>query len=94
MTRLLAALVLAAALTGPAAGHPGRLDAEGCHTVRKPGGFVYKSGVVAPEGDYHCHRALAGKPMILDGREVLGEPGDQDRDEDDDRAPRRPAEGR
>lgn len=79
---LVAVLVLIA-LTGPAAGHPGRLDAQGCHTVRKPGGFTYKSGKVAPQGEYHCHRALVGKPMVLDGLEVLGERGDEQRDEED-----------
>lgn len=38
------ALVLAVAVTCPAYGHPGGLNAEGCHNNRK-------------SGDYHCHRS-------------------------------------
>ena len=50
--------------------HPGRLDKDGCHHVRKD--FIYKSGKVAPKGEYHCHRLLGGHGgTILDGREVL-----------------------
>ena len=85
MRRALAAavaLLLLLALADPGSSHPGRLDAAGCHTVRKPGGFVYKSGKVAPEGQYHCHRALVGKPIVLDGLEVLGERGDERQEED------------
>ena len=69
--------------------HPGRVDHAGCHTVRKPGGFTYKSGRVAPQGQYHCHRALVGQPIVLDGLEVLGERGD-DKQEEDREEPRRP----
>ena len=54
---VIAVLVLIA-LTGPAASHPGRLDQTGCHTVRKPGGFTYKSGKVAPEGCYESSQSL------------------------------------
>ena len=89
--RLGVLLGLLVTLTGPAWGHPGRLDATGCHTVRKPGGFTYKSGKVAPEGQVHCHRALVGKPIVLDGLEVLGERGDEARDEDDEEPRRREA---
>ena len=85
------ALLVLFALTGPAASHPGRLDQAGCHTVRKPGGFTYKSGKVAPQGEFHCHRALIGKPAVLDGLEVLGERGDEARDEDDEEPRRREA---
>ena len=88
------ALLVLFALTGPAASHPGRLDAQGCHTVRKPGGFTYKSGKVAPEGQYHCHRALVGKPIVLDGLEVLGERGDDLQDEDREQPERRRPEAR
>lgn len=43
--RLAQALALALGLTGSSAlGHPGGLNAEGCHNDRKNGG-------------YHCHRA-------------------------------------
>ena len=53
--------------------HPGRLDTNGCHHVRKD--FRYRSGKVAPRGEYHCHRLLTGERLspaiILDGREVL-----------------------
>lgn len=77
-----AVLLLALALPALAWGHPGRLDVQGCHTVRKPGGFVYKSGKVAPQGEVHCHRALVGQPIVLDGREVLGDRGDEAREED------------
>ena len=69
--------LIVAALLGllpfTASAHPGRLDKTGCHTVRKD--FVYKSGKVAPRGQYHCHRLLTGERLvpaiILDGREVL-----------------------
>ena len=65
----------------PVAGnaHPGRLDKDGCHHVRKT--FTYKSGKVLLAGDYHCHRGLIGKPIILDGREVLAEKGDDEKEE-------------
>ena len=87
---VIAVLVLVA-LTGPAASHPGRLDQTGCHTVRKSGGFTYKSGKVAPQGELHCHRALVGKPPVLDGLEVLGERGDDQQYEEQER---RESEGR
>lgn len=59
--------------------------------MRKSGGFTYKSGRLAPEGQYHCHRGLVGKPIILDGLEVLGERGDQDREEDGGEVDREPS---
>ena len=62
------ALVLLLWAVGAAA-HPGRLDKDGCHHVRKA--FVYRSGKVAPKGEYHCHRLAQGQPARLDGREVL-----------------------
>ena len=53
--------------------HPGRLDQSGCHRIHKE--FIYKSGKVAPRGEYHCHRLLSGERLvpaiILDGREIL-----------------------
>jgi hypothetical protein len=36
-------------LTGPVLGHPGGLNAEGCHNNRKTGG-------------YHCHRGSSSSP--------------------------------
>jgi len=80
--RGLLAAILVLALAGPVGAHPGRLDADGCHTVRKPGGYTYKSGKIAPQGEYHCHRLLQGRPPKLDGSEVLGERGDHERDEE------------
>jgi len=53
-----------------APGHPGRLNAEGCHEVHTR--YVYKSGTVVEPGDSHCHRKL-GQGFKLDGREVLQE---------------------
>ena len=67
---VLAALMLLLC-SGGAAAHPGRLDAEGCHHVRKD--FRYASGRIAKAGEFHCHRLVTGKPMVLDGREVLME---------------------
>lgn len=47
------AVALAAALTAPAAAHPGGLNAEGCHNNRKTGG-------------YHCHRGpSSAAPRVL-----------------------------
>ena len=64
--------------------HPGRLDEDGCHHVRKA--FIYQSGKVVRPGEYHCHRAAIGKPFKLDGTEVLLERKDQiERDEPDDK---------
>lgn len=81
MKRWLVLLVLLWPGLGQA--HPGRLNAEGCHHVRKD--FVYKSGKVAPKGQYHCHRAAIGQPMKLDGLEVLmDDPRDVQDDKDDD----------
>lgn len=54
---------------GGAWAHPGRLDKEGCHHVRK--NFRYASGKVVKAGEYHCHRLAQGQPARLDGREVL-----------------------
>ena len=89
MIALRLVLLLLLLIPWPSWAHPGRLDQTGCHTVRKPGGFTYKSGKVAPEGQYHCHRALVGKPIVLDGLEGVGERGDEAQEED--RAePRRP----
>lgn len=82
----LIAVTLMAFLPGQSAAHPGRLDADGCHHVRKD--FNYTSGHVARRGEYHCHRLLTGMPLapaiILDGREVLMEDrSDVERDEPD-----------
>ena len=48
MTLAFALALLSAGLSN-AWGHPGGLDAQGCHTNRKT-------------GDYHCHRAAAAAP--------------------------------
>ena len=81
MRRLALTLLASVLLSGsPAASHPGRLNAEGCHTVRKD--FTYTSGKVMRKGEYHCHRGLVGKPIILDGHEVLAERGDEHRDDE------------
>lgn len=75
MRRLVVGALLMVAGFWPFAveGHPGRLDKTGCHHVHKT--FVYKSGKVAPRGEYHCHRLLGGERLvpaiILDGREIL-----------------------
>ena len=48
--------------------HPGRLTkSTGCHQVSRD--YKYASGVIAPKGQYHCHRGF-GK-MKLDGLEVI-----------------------
>ena len=66
-------LLLVAAQTTVAWGHPGRLDATGCHTVHSR--FVYKhSGKVAEVGEYHCHRKMG--EMRFDGLEVLQDASD------------------
>ena len=56
--------------------HPGRLDKDGCHTVRKD--FVYKSGEVVRKGEYHCHRLNAKLGSL-----VLSEPNDDQRDDEE-----------
>ena len=71
----LAMLIAAQAAEAP----PGRLDREGCHTVRQR--FVYATGTVLEPGTRHCHRTLGS--IRLDGRERL---------EDVPAAPPRPVE--
>lgn len=71
---------------GQSLAHPGRLNTDGCHYVRKD--FTYKSGQIVRKGDVHCHRLLTGAPLapaiILDGREVLmDDRTDVERDEPD-----------
>ena len=86
MRRVLGLALLGGLLiVGALEAHPGRLDATGCHTVRKD--FVYKSGKVVRRGEVHCHRLLTGERLrpaiILDGREVLMDSRrDIERDED------------
>ena len=82
MKRTAVVLLLFVSLLAPglAPAHPGRLNKDGCHHVRKD--FTYKSSKVVRKGDYHCHRLLVGKPAILDGSEVLGDRGDDQKDED------------
>lgn len=75
-------LVVVLLVATPTWSHPGRLDTDGCHHVRKD--FVYASGKIVRKGDYHCHRLLIGKDAKLDGREVLGERGDQHKDDAED----------
>lgn len=70
----------------PRLAHPGRLGKDGCHTVRKR--FCYQNGRCVEPGEYHCHRALIGKPIVLDGLEVLGERGDDQQDEEQERRER------
>ena len=69
-------VLLALLVAAPAAAHPGRLDAEGCHQVHTR--FVHQSGTVDDVGTRHCHRTLGGERgagMRLDGREqLLNEP--------------------
>ena len=75
------AFLLMLLVAPPVGAHPGRLDAEGCHHVRKD--FVYQSGTVAKKGDFHCHRTVIGRPFRLDGTEVLMEDRrDTERDDD------------
>ena len=62
---LVAFLLLAAT---PAAAHPGRLDADGCHRVHTT--FTYRSGKVERAGTEHCHRKLSDR-LRLDGHEIL-----------------------
>ena len=85
MTRFLVGALVAALGFWPSVvgSHPGRLDKTGCHHVRKD--FIYKSGKVVRKGDYHCHRLLIGKPAVLDGSEVLGDKGDDQKDQDETR---------
>ena len=85
MTRFLIGMLVAAMGFWPSVvgSHPGRLDKTGCHHVRKD--FTYKSGKVVRKGDYHCHRLLIGKPAVLDGSEVLGDKGDDQKDQDETR---------
>jgi hypothetical protein len=81
---VLAGVLLAAgAATGHA--HPGRLDARGCHQVRRD--WTGPSGTGARRGEHHCHRPL-GRGFRLDGREVLRDaPGEgSGREARDDRA--------
>ena len=86
---ILLALLLMLLVVPPIGAHPGRLDAEGCHRVRKD--FVYQSGRVAKKGDSHCHRAAIGRPFMLDGREVLmGDPREVERAAPDDEAQEAP----
>ena len=66
MRRIAFGLVALLAVT-PAAAHPGRLDAEGCHHVLIR--FVHQSGKVDKVGTCHCHRALGA--MRLDGTEQM-----------------------
>ena len=66
------------AFGAPAAlGHPGRLDAKGCHMVRDPVGYTYQSGRILAPGSRHCHRQLSGDPAKaprLDGSHQLADP--------------------
>lgn len=82
---LLGLIIMAAVMLSPMAGdaHPGRLNQDGCHNVRKD--FTYKSGKVVRKGDYHCHRLLVGKPAVLDGKEVLADRGDDQKDDEEER---------
>lgn len=57
-------------LPAGALGHPGALNAEGCHVVRQP--FQYADGRIVRQGEYHCHRPL--DTLRLEGREALKEP--------------------
>ena len=84
MIRVVCGLLLCAFIVPsvPAMAHPGRLNEDGCHFVRRD--FVYKSGKVMRKGEYHCHRGLVGKPIILDGHEVLAERGDEHRNDESD----------
>ena len=66
---LLMILCLLFAVTGEA--HPGRLDADGCHTVHPHADYIYKSGKVLKAGTRHCHRTLG--ELRFDGLEVLQE---------------------
>ena len=83
--RVLGLIILVAVTLSPITGetHPGRLNQDGCHHVRKD--FIYKSGKVVRKGEYHCHRLLVGKPAVLDGSEVLAERGDDQKDEEEER---------
>ncbi|HAM57416.1 MAG TPA: hypothetical protein DCQ64_19180 [Candidatus Rokubacteria bacterium] len=85
MTRIFIVIMLLVFSVVSASAHPGRLDEDGCHHVRK--NFVYSSGRVVLKGDYHCHRLLVGKPATLDGREVLGERGDEHAEDKEDASP-------
>lgn len=67
MIRVAAAVVIVLVVAAPAAAHPGRLDATGCHLVRTA--FVHKDGRAERVGDYHCHRPLDA--MQFDGLERL-----------------------
>ena len=79
MVRVLIGLTLlfSVALPGVVAGHPGRLDHQGCHHVLKP--FVYADGTRLEAGDFHCHRPLG--QLTLDTRERLQDPKDPGREE-------------
>lgn len=79
--QLILAILLVFLPAGSGVAHPGRLDKDGCHHVRKD--FTYKSGKIVRKGDYHCHRLLIGKPAILDGREILAERGDNEKDDEE-----------
>jgi hypothetical protein len=63
-------LALLCALGGGtlALAHPGRLDATGCHIVRRD--FRYADGRVLPKGERHCHRPLDAMKL---GEERFGE---------------------
>ena len=80
MKRLVLLVILTLLPAGQSIAHPGRLDKDGCHHVRKD--FTYKSGKVVRKGDYHCHRLLIGQPAILDGLEVLADKDDDQKEED------------
>ena len=83
MKRTAVVLLLFVSLLAPglAPAHPGRLNKDGCHHVRKD--FTYKSGKLIRRGEYHCHRLLVGKPAILDGSEILADRGDNEKDEEE-----------
>ena len=78
MVRVLIGLTLlfSVALPGVVAGHPGRLDHQGCHWVVKP--WVSQDGVRGEAGDFHCHRPLG--MLRLDQRERLQDPKDPGRE--------------
>lgn len=71
-------LLLVVWLIERAGAHPGRLDAEGCHTARKT--YHYADGRELAAGTRHCHRlfGVAGG-ITLDGLESLQDtPHDHD----------------
>ena len=80
-TAVVLLLFVSLVVPGLAPAHPGRLNKDGCHHVRKD--FTYQSGKVVRKGEYHCHRLLVGKPAILDGSEILADRGDNEKDEEE-----------